>query len=238
LISGPARLLAGCLLLLLQFVPAAVTQVNVDARVKIRPAKNNKNPADESNVVVWLTPLGAAESLSDANSRPPKNHTIVQKNKSFSPHVLAVPVGSRVAFPNQDPFFHNVFSLFQGRRFDLGLYEAGTSREVLFDKPGVSFIFCNIHPGMSAYVLALETSYFDISDKQGKISIAGVPPGQYKMELWYERAESADLNRLSKVVQMGQDVHLGTIEIPESAKFQPEHLNKHGKQYDPEVTPY
>ena len=68
--------------------------------------------------------------------------------------MLVVPVGSVVAFPNRDPFFHNVFSLFEGKRFDLGLYEAGSTRDVLFDKPGVSYIFCNIHAEMSAVVIA------------------------------------------------------------------------------------
>jgi len=92
---------------------------------------------------------------------------------------------------------------------------------------------------MSAYVVALQTPYFDTSDKQGNISITGVPAGKYLLEVWYERAESAVLNKLSRAVEIGsEDIALGTIEIPESAKFRPEHLNKHGKQYDPEIPPY
>ena len=99
----------------------------------------------------------------------------MQRNKSFDPHVLVVPVGSVVAFPNHDPFFHNVFSLFEGKRFDLGLYEAGSTRDVHFDKPGISYIFCNIHPEMSAVVLALDTPYYGVSDPHGQVVIANVP---------------------------------------------------------------
>ena len=75
----------------------------------------------------------------------------------FTPHLLVVPVGATVAFPNADPFFHNVFSLFDGKRFDLGLYEAGSSRNVHFERKGISYIFCNIHPQMAAIVIALTT---------------------------------------------------------------------------------
>lgn len=101
---------------------------------------------------------------------------LVQRNKSFEPHVLVVPVGSVVEFPNQDPFFHNVFSLFEGKRFDLGLYEAGTTRNVVFDKPGISYIFCNIHSEMSAVVIAVGSPYYGISDQRGRVSIPNVPP--------------------------------------------------------------
>src|ERR1700732_5438520 len=102
--------------------------------------------------VVWLTPMTGAggEEATAPQPSPSANSRLVQKNKSFEPHILVVPVGSMVEFPNRDPFFHNVFSLFEGKRFDLGLYEAGSSRDVLFDKPGVSYIFCNIHAEMSA----------------------------------------------------------------------------------------
>ena len=78
-----------------------------------------------------------------------------QKNKAFEPHLLVVTIGSNVEFPNDDPWFHNVFSLFNGKRFDLGLYEAGTTRTVHFEREGVSYIFCNIHPEMSAVVVVL-----------------------------------------------------------------------------------
>src|SRR5246127_2367910 len=110
----------------------------------------------------------------------------------FTPHLLVVPMGSQVEFPNQDPFFHNVFSLFNGKRFDLGLYESGTSRAVRFDREGVSYIFCNIHPEMGAVVLALNTPYYAVSGAAGMVTIHNVPPGSYRLHLWSEAAQSAN----------------------------------------------
>ena len=106
---------------------------------------------------------------------------MIQKNKQFDPHMLVVPVGSMVQFPNHDPFFHNVFSLYNGKRFDLGLYETGSERGVRFDREGVSYIFCNIHPEMGAVILALSTPYYDMS-ADGAIVIPRVPPGKYTPE--------------------------------------------------------
>ena len=107
-------------------------------------------------MVLWLTSVGGAATPSSPPQPDSNRPRLVQKNKSFEPHVLVVPVGSSVEFPNRDPFFHNVFSLFEGKRFDLGLYEAGSTRNVVFDKPGISYIFCNIHSEMSAVVIAVE----------------------------------------------------------------------------------
>src|SRR5438045_5108518 len=105
--------------------------------------------------------------------------TLTQKGKMFEPHLLVVQVGSVVDFPNRDPFFHNVFSLFDGKRFDLGLYEAGSSRDVRFNKPGISYIFCNIHPEMSAVVISLDTPYYALASPEGELVVPHVPPGKY-----------------------------------------------------------
>ena len=102
--------------------------------------------------------------------------SISQKDEQFVPHVVAVTTGSSVAFPNNDPFFHNVFSLFDGRRFDLGLYEAGSSRNVVFPKAGVSYVFCNIHPDMSAVVVVVDTPYWAVtsaSDESASADTSG-----------------------------------------------------------------
>ncbi len=119
--------------------------------------------------VVWLTPVGA--TVETPQQDPSHIPQLVQKNKSFTLRCLVIPVGGKVEFPNHDPFFHNVFSLFEGKRFDLGLYESGTTRFVQFDKPGISFIFCNIHEQMSAVVIALATPYYAISDARGDLSL-------------------------------------------------------------------
>ena len=89
--------------------------------------------------------------------RPAAHAQIVQKNKKFSPHILAVTTGTTVDFPNNDPIFHNAFSNFEGKVFDIGLYPPGTSKSVRLDRPGVVRVFCNIHPTMSAIIAVLST---------------------------------------------------------------------------------
>ena len=139
---------------------------------------------------------------------------LAQKNKMFEPHMLVVTRGSTVDFPNRDPWFHNVFSLFNGKRFDLGLYEAGTSRTVHFDREGVSFIFCNIHPEMSAVVVVLASSYFATTNKAGDFTISNVPPGNYTFHIWNENALPETLKALSREVQVRDSGHaMGTISL-------------------------
>ena len=142
-----SALLLGCALV------AHAQDFNVTAQIEIvSEGQARTNKKDRSNVVVWLNPLDdhALRAVSDAVPAQPTR--LVQKDKKFIPHLLVVPAGTAVEFPNHDPFFHNVFSLFEGKRFDLGLYEAGTTRLVRFDRVGISYIFCNIHPEMNAVV--------------------------------------------------------------------------------------
>jgi plastocyanin len=171
---------------------------------------------------------------------PAQNGThprLVQKNKTFQPHVLVVPVGSVVEFPNRDPFFHNVFSLFEGKRFDLGLYEAGTTREVHFNRPGVSYIFCNIHPEMSAVVIAVPTAYYAVSDPQGEVIIPNVAAGRYTLHLWYEGMPPDKLESQTRdVVISDRNSTLGALRLPAGAPVEA-HKNKYGRDYEPPTPP-
>jgi plastocyanin len=189
-------------------------------------------------VVVWLNPLDehALRAVSAASpGQPPR---LVQKEKKFVPHLLVVPAGAAVEFPNHDPFFHNVFSLFEGKRFDLGLYEAGTTRMVHFDRVGVSYIFCNIHPEMNAVVVALKTPYYGISNTAGKISIPHVPAGRYTMQVWAEAAGLATLKTLTRTITVSdQDQWLGVIRVVADGPPAP-HKNKYGRDYDAPGTDY
>jgi hypothetical protein len=147
-----------------------------------------------------------------------------------------VQVGSSVDFPNKDPFFHNVFSLFGGKRFDLGLYEAGATRGVVFNKAGVSYIFCNIHPEMSAIVIAVNTPYYGISDKNGVLVIANVPPGTYELQVWHERVLPETLNKLTRSIVVSSAANsLGTIRLVEQRSTAEIHKNKYGEDYDTRV---
>jgi plastocyanin len=139
----------------------------------------------QPNAVVWL------ESPNAAPSHESKRPVLDQRNLTFSPHVLAVRVGAWVDFPNNDRVFHNVFSFRDGKKFDLGLYPVGTQKPVQFDRPGLSRIFCNIHPNMAAYVLAVDSPYFSVTDEHGAFTIPVVPTGTFTYHAW--RPGSAEL---------------------------------------------
>lgn len=215
----------GLLVLLLPVAGAA--QARVEGRVSIQHAA--KSPGDDSQVVVALTPVDGDVQV----PVPDKHYRLAQKNRTFQPHLLVIPEGATVDFPNLDPLFHNVFSLFNGKRFDLGLYEAGSSRSVKFSRPGVSYIFCNIHPEMSAVVMTMATPYYDVTDASGHFSIPNVPPGEYKLSLWYERASADELAKASQRVTIrGNEASLGTIAIAEAPNLPASHKNKYGRDYD------
>lgn len=212
-------------------------EVTLSGQVDLVNNAAGGNPLDASNVVVWLTPL--ANSASPASTRVLQQHLrLIQKHKSFSPHVLIVQAGSQVEFPNFDPFFHNVFSLFEGKRFDLGLYEAGTSRLVTFDRPGICYIFCNIHPEMSAVVVVLKTPYCGISDHAGHITILDVPPGRYELHVWHERSVPQVLNGLTREITVTESSRsFGTLRVPETRGLTLAHKNKYGRDYDNPAPP-
>ena len=167
----------------------------------------------------------------------PRRVKLTQHNKQFEPHLLVIPAGSTVDFPNQDPFFHNVFSLYKGKRFDLGLYEAGSSRAVKFDRPGVSFIFCNIHPEMSAVILAMPSPWFGISNAAGEVTISDVPAGRYTVETWYERSSSDELVRVAREVTLPAESTIA-LRIRQTVDGTVAHKNKYGKDYDTAQHPY
>jgi len=212
--SGPASLWA--------------QDVSVTGRVVLEDAAN-LSPANST--VVWLVPISTPPDTSAPVA--PMHAVLQQKNKTFEPHLLVVTKGSSVDFPNRDPWFHNVFSLFNGKRFDLGLYEAGSTRTVHFDREGVSYIFCNIHPEMSAVVVVLPSQYFATPNPQGDFSIASVPPGRYMLHIWNEHALAATLQPPAHEVQVSNASHaVGTIRVRVTTASAP-HKNKYGQDYEP-----
>lgn len=178
-IGRPAERARGRALFLLAVVLATVCATHAGAAVErhVRGlARVAGRPA--ANVVVWFEAPDARQ--------PVETGTVVldQRNMRFSPRVLAVRVGTSVRFPNNDRVFHNVFSFHHGKVFDLGLYPVGESKIVRFDRPGLSRIFCNIHPNMAAYVVAVDSPYFAVSNEAGEFVVAAVPPGQYRYHAW------------------------------------------------------
>jgi plastocyanin len=214
---------------------AAQAQVStVSGRVEFATApKKTRQRQPMPTAVVWLTPLTDSSDSTRALLSPDNHFRLVQKNKSFRPHLLVVPVGTAVEFPNHDPFFHNVFSLFEGRRFDLGLYEAGSTRVVHFDRPGISYIFCNIHPEMSAVVITLGTRLYAVSDSAGRVSIPEVPAGRYILHVWSEHALPESLDALTHEITINADASsLGSLKLAQSSDLTIAHKNKYGRDYD------
>lgn len=117
----------------------------------------------------------------------PTRAEIRQRNENFVPRVVAVTVGSVVEFPNDDPIYHNVFSLSRTKTFDLGRFPKGKSRGERFDKPGVVKVFCQIHSHMAATVMVFDHPWFAIPDEGGSFDLSGVPPGMHQITAWHER---------------------------------------------------
>jgi plastocyanin len=182
--------------------------------------KDDRQGEDVGLAVIWLEtgrPLAAA----------PVKAEITTADKQFSPHVLVVPVGSIVTFPNHDPFNHNVFSLSEEHPFDLGLYGRGETRSVKFQRAGIIRIYCNVHAQMSALVVVRDNPYYAQPSNDGSFSLPAVPPGHYQLHAWHER--SPELIRDLEVPAGGLD----SLDLQLDArgyKFQP-HMNKFGRPY-------
>jgi plastocyanin len=183
--------------------------------------KGNKPATDVGQAVVWLEPDRPAPVT-------PVTTQIVTSDKAFRPRVVVVTVGSTVRFPNSDPFDHNVFSLSEEGLFDLGLYGRGAARSATFTRPGVIRVFCNVHAQMSAFVVVRDSPFYAQPAGDGSFLIDQVPPGQYTLRAWHERA--AELS--PQVVQV-TTAGLRGIQLQLDArgyKFV-QHLNKFGQPY-------
>jgi plastocyanin len=189
---------------------------------------------DASRIVVWLSPVTAMRPARDTTKRV--RYRLLQHNKRFEPGLLVVPLGSVVDFPNADPWFHNVFSLYRGKRFDLGLYQAGSQKSVRFDRIGPSYLFCNIHPEMTGVVLAIDSELFAVTGKNGRYSITGVAPGKYVLHVWYESAAPESLQALQREMTIqSENQPMPAISVRATFRARTEHKNKYGQDYDPET---
>ena len=207
----------------------------LNGRVELMDSAGKPWHGSLANTAVWLTPApGSGIALPSPSAAQSVSPRLVQRNKSFEPRVVIVRAGTAVEFPNRDPFFHNVFSLFDGKRFDLGLYEAGGTRFVHFDKVGVSYIFCNIHPEMSAVVVAVNTPFYALTDAGGNVSLRGIPPGRYVLHGWNERIVpgSEDSANRELTVTAGAE-SFGMLRLAVSTAPGAQHKNKYGRDYDP-----
>lgn len=209
---------------------AALSGATVSGMVMLRDSRVDavKKRMDFSGVVVSAQPLN-----SPVPALPPAHATMLQKGKMFTPHILPVTVGTTVDFPNADPIFHNAFSSYSGEIFDIGLYPPGTSRSVHITRPGVVRVFCNIHPTMSAVILALTTPWFVSTAKNGSFEMT-LPPGEYDFRVFHERATETELEALSRrIVVPEQGLRIPPITVSEAGYLVAPHKNKYGHDYPP-----
>lgn len=185
--------------------------------------KGDKKKTDLDSTIVYLEQPGTKASIPQSELR--KSYTIVTKNKQFTPQAIAIPVGATVDFPNQDPIFHNIFSVSTPNQFDLGLYKGGDSKKQAFDSPGVVKVFCNVHPQMTATILVVPTSFMVLTDENGNFSFSDVPPGVYEIKAYADEGQAAqkiDIRQNSIQVMLTVD--------GKNFKKVP-HKNKFGKDY-------
>jgi len=140
-----------------------------------------------ANVVLYLEQATGSNEAPPSITREITTPAMRQQAERFTPHVLAVTTGTTIAFPNDDPIYHNVFSLSRAKTFDLGRYPKGASKSLRFDEPGVVQVFCHIHADMNGYILVLPNYYFVTPDSSGRFAIEGIPPGSYELIAWHER---------------------------------------------------
>jgi plastocyanin len=203
---------------------------SVTGRVELRDSQDAavRKHMDFSGVVVWLEPVTGSPAPAPESAAA----RMVQKDKTFTPHVLPIRVGTSVDFPNFDPIFHNAFSNYNGQLFDVGLYPPGTSRRVPFSRPGVVRVFCNIHANMSAVIVVLNTPYFEATQKNGNFQLDNVPAGEYTLRFFHERATQTTLDVLTRHVTVGEgSVTLPPVGISESGYIVIPHHNKYGHDY-------
>jgi plastocyanin len=177
----------------LSFACLAATSLGAQGAVsgqlslKERPGDETE---DMTNAVVYL------EAVSGAKSKlPATNTSIAMQARQFAPRVRVITEGSKIEFPNQDPFNHNVFSKATQGPFDMDSYGKGKSKDNTFKSAGIYPIYCNVHPRMTAYVITLKTPHFTQVAKDGRFTLDKIPAGNYKIHVWHDRGgeQSADL---------------------------------------------
>ena len=187
--------------------------------------KRGQNPV-ANETLVWLEPAGGKNMR-----RPPATYQMMTRGKALVPHLLAIPLGSTVEFPNDDPISHNLFSLSTSNAFDLGLYRKGAGKSHKFDIPGVVNVYCNVHPSMSAVIHVMATPYYTFADAAGNYAMGDIPPGKYRLVAWNEQGGQAD----SPVEVHSAGVVSGALAVTlDSRNYRlSQHTNKLGKPYGP-----
>src|SRR5213592_960362 len=213
------RLLVGIVAVLALATVSAASRVA--GRISILE-KDNKPSSDLGDAVLYLESPAAV-----ATAANPAIVEIAITDKKYAPHVVVIPVGSTVRFPNHDPFNHNVFSVSEPNSFDLGLYGRGEAKSYMFTHAGLVRVYCNVHPRMVAYVLVMENRYYAQPANDGSFAIDNVPAGRYRLHVWHERIPSEVVKDVTAAVTP-QDLQIALN--ARGYTWQP-HRNKYGRNY-------
>jgi plastocyanin len=182
--------------------------------------------ADIRSAVVYLEPRERAIPVNDMPSM--RSRTVAMHGREFIPHVQIVLAGGSVAFPNEDPFSHNVFSNVDLGPFDLGLYRRLVTRSATFARPGVYPIYCNIHSMMVSFVVAVPAPWATQPDESGHFVLRGVPPGRYVVHAWHEHG-AREVTR--EIVIPASGIDDLPLVIDARTYVDAPHLNKFGRPY-------
>ncbi|MEM8931269.1 MAG: carboxypeptidase regulatory-like domain-containing protein [Acidobacteriota bacterium] len=205
-------------------LPAGGQPTAISGTLTLVENGSDKSDKEVRHALVWFEPH-STERPRPKPTPPAEPYQIAMVRKAFQPRVLAVPVGSEVAFPNGDAILHNVFSLDRSNRFDLGLYRRGESKSVTFDAAGIVEVFCNVHHSMVAHVVVLDTPFFARVGADGRFRLDGLPPGPGRLHAWHERSDPLGVD---VVVPADGSIDL-RLEITKPKV--PPHRNKFGKPY-------
>jgi plastocyanin len=207
--------------------PRALAAEELHGRINL-VAKDGKGPAkgsDPRQAVIYFEPAAAGH----APRAPEAPFKLVTRRKEFSPRVLPVPVGSRVQFPNEDPILHNVFSVSPGNAFDLGIYRNGPPKEKRFEQAGLVRVFCNVHQGMVAYILVLDTPHYVMPGEDAAWKLTGLPKGPGKLTVWHEQADPWSTELTLPLAEAAAPVEARLVVVRPKL---PVHLNKTGGAYN------
>jgi plastocyanin len=213
-------------LALLLVAPGLTAQTVVSGQIAV-VERQGADRTDLRTAVVYLEPRG--HEVTSGSGRPtPRDATIAMTNREFVPHVRVILAGGTVAFPNQDPFSHNVFSNAEAGPFDLGLYRRGTSRVANFPRAGIYPVYCNIHSRMVSFVVAVPSPLVAMVAADGRFTFADVPPGSYLLHAWHERAGA----RVTREIVVPPSGLTGQRVVLDTRTYVPgPHLNKFGLPY-------
>jgi plastocyanin len=215
------RFVSACAAIALVTASSAFAQASVSGQVNV-VEKAGDIAEDLNHTVIYLEPANGVKG------RPaPTNTSIALQARQFAPRVRIVTEGSKIEFPNQDPFKHNAFSKAPQGPFDTEMYGKNTTRDNVFKSAGVYPLYCNVHPKMTAFVVVVRTPYFTQADDDGKFTLGRIPAGTYKLHLWHDRGGEQVVDLVVPATGLAGLKY----QLDASGYKYVQHKNKFGKDY-------